>query len=140
MTNYIKKAFSDKKTRNWNKLYIAIDLHDTIIEGKYNLHNEGAEMFPNAEEVLRNWTNRSDMVLILWTSSHDESINEQLKKMGELGIEFNYINQNPDVPSNELCNFDKKFYFNILIDDKAGFFGPTGWFEIEESLREINEW
>jgi hypothetical protein len=140
MTNHIKKAFSDKKTRNWNKLYIAIDLHDTIIEGKYNLHNEGAKIFPNAEMVLINWTDRQDITLILWTSSHDVSINEQLKKMSELGIEFDYISENPEVPSNDLCNFGKKFYFNILLDDKAGFFGPTGWFEIEESLREIGEW
>ncbi len=140
MKNYIKKAFSDKKTRNWNKLYVSIDLHDTIIEGKYNLHNEGAKFFPNAVNVLKKFTDRSDIVLVLWTSSHDVSINEQIEKMKALGIKFDFINENPDVPSNELCNFDKKFYFNILLDDKAGFDGWSDWFWIEETLREIGEW
>lgn len=140
MRDYIKRAFSDKKKRNWDRLYVAIDLHDTIIEGKYNLKNEGANFFPNAVNVLKNWTERKDMILILWTSSHDQSVQEQIERMKKLGIKFDYINSNPDVPSNELCNFKDKFYFNILLDDKAGFDGPTDWFKIEESLRSINEW
>lgn len=140
MINYIHRAFSDKKKRNWDTLYIAIDLHDTIIEGKYNLHNEGSNFFPNAINVLRNWTNRKDIVLILWTSSHHDSINEQLKRMEKEGIKFDYINENPVTKNTELCDFSGKFYFNILLDDKAGFDGQNDWNYIENSLREIGEW
>ena len=137
---HVKKVFADKIKRKWGKIYIAIDLHDTIIEGKYNLNNDGANFFPNSIEVLRNLSNRSDICLILWTSSYDIPIQISLDKLSEYDIDFNYINENPECPNTQLCNFDGKFYFNILIDDKAGWDGLTDWFLLEETLREIGEW
>ena len=137
---HVKKAFLDKEKKNWKKVYIAIDLHDTIVEGKYNLNNDGANFFPNVLNVLRHLSNRSDVCLILWTSSYDIPIQISLDKLSEYDIDFNYINENPECPNTQLCNFDGKFYFNILIDDKAGWDGLTDWFLLEETLREIGEW
>lgn len=137
----IKNAFEEKKTKNWDKLYWAIDLHGTIIEGKYNKYNEGATIYPNAAEVLKYLYSRTDMRLILWTSSHKDAIDKTLVAF-ELwtGIKFHYINENPECINTELCDFTEKFYFNILLDDKAGFNGPTDWKVIKNVLKQLGEW
>jgi hypothetical protein len=137
---HVKKVFADKIKRGWSKIYIAIDLHDTIIEGKYNLNNDGANFFPNSIEVLRDLSNRSDICLILWTSSHIGPIRDILTIMEAQDVKFNYINENPECPNTELCDFNGKFYFNLVLDDKAGWDGSTDWFLFEETLREIGAW
>ena len=43
------------------------------------------------------------------------------------GIKFDYINENPLEVNSELSDFSKKFYFNILLDDKAGFYPKEDW-------------
>lgn len=136
----IERAFADKKRRNWEKLFVCIDVHDVILEGTYNLMNEGATYMPNALRVLQNWTKREDMTLIMWTSSHHAPVKQLLTWMEANSIHFDYVNENPECPSTELCNFDKKFYFNIGLDDKFGFDGREDWFLIETELKRINQW
>lgn len=136
----IERAFKDKKRRNWDRLYVCVDLHDVVIQGKYNRHNEGAEYFPGAARVLKQLSFRKDIVLILWTSSHDDATEDILKRMRGDGIEFRYVNENPECPNTELCHFGNKFYFNILFDDKAGFEGVTDWILIEAELKRLGEW
>lgn len=136
----IERAFSDKKKKNWSKLFWCIDVHDVILEGKYNLMNEGASFMPNALKVLKNLSGRGDMVLILWTSSHDAPIKEVQDSLKTNGVKFDYVNENPECPGTALCDFSKKFYFNVLLDDKAGFVGETDWLLIEQELRRIGEW
>lgn len=137
---HVKKVFSDKVKRGWGRIYITIDLHDTIIEGKYNLNNDGANFYPNAINVLKSLSYRTDICLILWTSSHTKPVKDILDVMDTHGVKFEYFNENPECPSTELCDFTRKFYFNILIDDKSGWDGMTDWFLFEETLREIGVW
>lgn len=129
-----------KKEKGWEFISIAVDLHDTIVEGKHTLGNDGAAYFPNALEVLKRLSQRNDIKLILWTSSHQEALVNEFVYFESLGISFDYVNENPACPTTTLSNFDKKFYFNILLDDKAGFEGKTDWFIVEEELRRIGEW
>jgi len=137
----IERAFSDKITRKWEKLFICVDLHDTIIQGKHSLNNDGAEYLPNAIKVLQNLSKRNDIVLILWTSSHVTPITKVLDKLEKQGVYFKYVNNNPECPNDALCDFSKKFYFNIGLDDKFGFDGLGGdWFLIEKELKRIGEW
>ena len=136
----IQKAFEDKIKRNWEKIYFCIDLHDVVIEGKYNRLNEGAQFGPNAVNVLQQLSYRKDIVLILWTSSHDDSVKAILNKMKDSGIEFRYVNENPECPNTELCDFNKKLYFNILLDDKAGFSIDSDWFLVESELKRVGAW
>lgn len=136
----IRRAFEDKKRKNWEKLYWAIDLHDVVIQGKYNKFNDGAEIFPYAREFFAWAKSRTDMVLILWTSSHKDAQQNILDKLAKEGITFNYVDENPEVPTTELCDFARKFYFNVLLDDKAGFEGETDWKLIIDELTAIGEW
>jgi hypothetical protein len=133
----IENTANQYRQRNWNKLYWAIDLHDTVITGTYNKFNQGATLYPNAKYVLDHLYNHPVHQTILWTSSYNSSINDILIR---LNLKFNYINCNPEVSNNELCDFSNKFYFNILLDDKAGFNGISDWIDIHNALNLQNMW
>jgi hypothetical protein len=142
----IDKAYQLKKERNWEYVYWCIDLHNTIIKTLYTngLGYEkikNPEFFPCAEEVLQYLTNKKDVVLILWTSSHQNEIENIDRLLKEHGIRFDHFNNNPIEQNNGWSVFDTgKFYFNILLDDKAGFDGNTDWIKIKEELIRIGEW
>ncbi len=136
----IKRQFAQMKEKGWTKLYWSCDIHDCLIKGTYTKFNEGKQLYPGAEEVLKWLTNRKDMCLILWSSSHPSPIMEMYRWLKEKGVVANYINENPECQSNELCNFQEKFYFSILLDDKAGFEGETDWLAIKQELIDIGEW
>lgn len=139
----IERAFRKKIQGGWHKwpfMYWAIDLHDVIIPGTYTKNNDGREFYPNAKEVLKWLSDREDMKIILYTSSHDESAKEILEWMKGFGIEFDYFNENPECPNNMLCNFNKKFYFDMMLEDKAGFEGMEDWLTIKQTLVNIGEW
>jgi len=136
----IKRAYDDMIPRGWDTIYICIDVHDVILEGKYNRHNVGAQYMPNALEVLRQWTKRPEVRLILWSCSYDDATKDVLAGLADQGVKFDYINENPECPDTEMCNFSKKFYFNVLLDDKAGFEGATDWHLIEKELKKIGKW
>jgi hypothetical protein len=120
-----------KEIRGWEKLYWAIDLHDTVITGKYNKFNHGATLFPGAKKTLDYLYNRKDHATILWTSSYSEAANDALSLFN---LKFNYFNENPECPNSDLCDFNRKFYFNFLLDDKAGFDPHSDWEEIYTAL------
>jgi len=138
------KAFLKKLKRGWDKwpqMYWAIDLHDVIISGTYTLNNEGKQMFPSAASVLQWLTNRKDMCTILFTSGHFEptfDIRRWLSK--EYLIDFDFVNENPECQDTKLCCFKDKFYFDIMLEDKAGFDGMSDWKKIKDCLIELGEW
>lgn len=136
----LERAFKRRREKGYPFLFVAIDLHDCIIEGKYNRLNEGAAFFPGALEVLAAWTKRTDIKLILWTSSHSDAIADALYRLYSHGVIFDFINGNPACASTDLCDFSSKWYFDVLLDDKASFEGPTDWVLIKQELIRIGEW
>lgn len=138
--NHIVKAFKDKKQKGWKKLYMLVDLHGVIISGEYNRLNVGAKIFNGAIEVLSNWTKREDICLILWSPIYEDSLADIIPRLKEVGIQFDYVNKNPENKSGELCDFSEKFYFDIVFDDKAGFYGFSDWYKVKSALIEAGEW
>lgn len=130
----IRKVYDLKEKRRWPRIFWCIDLHDVIIEGKYNKFNDGRELAPYCKEVLQLLKEHDENCLILWTSSHSESITDMLKWLMDQDIYFDYINRNPECPNDELCDFSKKFYFNVCLEDKAGFEWKTDWKDIYDFL------
>ena len=126
--NHIQKQ---KIERKWQKLYWCIDLHDTIITGTYNRFNDGAIIYPYAKQTLDYLFNSPDHYTILWTSSYMTSIQDVVQRFD---LNFNAINCNPECPNTQLCDFQAKFYFNLLLDDKAGFDGNNDWKEIYTAI------
>jgi hypothetical protein len=132
----IVKAFEDKKKRGWHTLYVAVDLHGTLIKP----YHDCIEFYPGAIEVMRWFNSRPDFKVILWTSSYLVDIEKFQRACEKEGISFNFINGNPLEKSNGRAFFGQKFYFNILLDDKAGFVGDTDWHLVRATLDSIGEW
>lgn len=123
LENCIKSA----KRKNWNNIYIAVDIHDTIVKGNYKTDELPTEFLPMAKKTLQMLSARKDITLLLYTCSHPAEIEKYFAFFKENDINFKYCNENPDVPDNALGCYTKKLYFNILLDDKGAFNGHTEW-------------
>jgi len=137
---FIKTAFQRKKEKNWPRLYVAVDMHQTAITPTWSRLNEGAQLYPDAVEVLQQWTRREDICLILWSPLHDDALAAVVKLMDSHVIRFDYLNENPEIVTGELCKFDRKWYMDIGLDDKFGFDAEKDWTRIKDTLIEIGEW
>ena len=129
ITKAITKAFAVANKRGWDRIYWAIDLHDTVLKSTYTVES-AKEFYPGAVDTLQLLTARKDIVLIMYTSSHVADIVEYVKLFKANDIRFDYVNENPQVPNTEYADFRTKMYFNVLVDDKAGFDADTDWKDI----------
>lgn len=127
----IEQAFKVKEDRGWDKLYVAVDIHGTILKPDYEIDGICTEAYPYALEVLLKLSQCEDIVLILYTCSHPNEIEEYRELFRFHGIEFNYVNSNPEVKTGDTKHgyYNEKFYFNILFEDKSGFDADTDWFK-----------
>ena len=133
----IERSFKLKDERNWDTIYVAADLHSTIIKPYYN---DTIEFYPDAIEVIKWFNNRSDFQVILWTSSYEFEITAFLIEAHKKGIKFDFVNSNPLEQNSKKGCFTRKFYFNILLEDRAGFVGETDWTLIKNELIRLGEW
>lgn len=127
-----KRALAGAQRKKWDKIYIAIDIHDTIVYGNYNANELPTEFIGNSKTILQEWSKRDDIVLLIYTCSHPVEIAKYMEFFKSNDIIFKYANRNPDVNNNELGCYDSKMYFNVLLEDKAGF-------NAEEECDIINE-
>jgi hypothetical protein len=127
-----ENAFDVMESRNWDCIYVAVDVHDTIFRSNYSDSLLPDEFVPNAIQALKFMTRINQIKLILYTSSSMEHCLQYVEILKEGGIKIDYINENPEVPSKGYADFSSKFYFNVLIDDKAGF--------DSKSMSSYNDW
>lgn len=148
MSNIIKSfedAFGRSKAKGWDRIYVMVDLHGTIFKPCY--HNEEKfEYYPWAKKTLQLMSKFKldegkytfNIVLILWTSSTNESLMPYFEKFKNDEINFSYINENPDVVAlasdPKSSSFINKYYFNVGLDDKFGFDPEHDWAEIYKFL------
>lgn len=138
----IRNTFATKKVKKWPEIYICIDLHGTIIPSGRSSDDQKDHMrfYDGAKEVLQWISNRRDIFLILWTSTpltRQSAVDEWL---AENGIKVDFWNANPHAKDTPRSSFKKKFYFNILLDDRGGFEPATDWKAIKQELIDIGEW
>lgn len=131
----IKKAFDQAELKKWDKTYWGIDVHDTIIIPNYEHGNIPTEFYPNAIEALQLISKRSDISRILYTCSHPNEIEVYLELFKTHDIHFHFVNENPEIKNHGYGCYDKKIYFNVLIDDKSGFDPYTDWQKIIDYLK-----
>lgn len=113
-------AFNRKIEKNWEKIYVVVDIHDTILRACYE-NEEAYNYYPYSREALQLMTARDDICLILWSGCYAEKMDEYRAHFAEEGIRFDYANENPEVGNTSFQNFDSKLYFNVGIDDKFVF-------------------
>ena len=122
-------AFNRMAEKGWDKIYVIVDIHDTILRACYE-QDENYEYLPQAREALQLLTQRQDICLILWSACDLDKLTRYLDHFEQDGIHFEYANHNPEVENTSLSCFDDKLYFNVGIDDKFGFEPATDWAEV----------
>lgn len=137
ITTAIKKAFANKEKRGWEKMYWAFDIHETILEPNWITGVLPKTFYPGAKDVLQLVSAGEDIVTILYTCSYPSEIADYLLHFEANEIYFDYVNENPEVKNTGFGNFDRKPYFNVLFEDKAGFDAETDWFEVLDLLKKI---
>lgn len=135
ITKSFDAAFKRMEERNWEKIYVLVDIHDTIFKACYH-DDENHEWFPFAKKALDLMSHAEQISLILWSSCYKEAINEYVKFFEDNGIFFDMVNINHETENTDLSCFDEKTYFNVGIDDKFGFDAENDWEIIYDYLVE----
>lgn len=129
-----EKAFSRMKECGWEKIYVLVDIHDTVIKGMHK-KDEPWLWYEWSRIALKLMSVRDDICLILWTGSHPDNIRNITDTLAKRGIYFDYINENPEVSDTDFYCSASKIYFNVGIDDKFGFEPETDWIKIVKLLK-----
>ena len=119
-------AFKRMKEKGWDKIYILVDIHDTVFEATYS-KDEYYRWFPYAKETLHLMSINPRISLILWSSSYTDAIEKYIDTFEKSKIHFDMVNVNKETEDNELSCFAQKTYFNVGIDDKFGFDARVDW-------------
>ena len=131
--NVFENAFMRMSEKQWDCIYILIDLHGTIFTPAYN-SEEKYEFYPYAKETLQLLSKRREIKLIIWSSTSDTYYKDYLTVLNNNNIFPDYFNENPEVVRQyddpKQVSFDKKFYYNIGIDDRFGFEPQKDWKEL----------
>lgn len=122
----IHRAYQIMHDRKWDTIYWAIDLHGVCLKSNYE---QGGYEWANdfAVPVLQTISSKPETKIILWSGAHEEEYPAIIKFFNDAGIKVTYFNENPEVGNSKHGCFDKKFYFSILLDDKAGFDPDHDW-------------
>lgn len=124
----IEAAYEKTAERNWDRVYWALDLHGTCIKSNYQKHTYDW-LGDYTKSALQRLVAHPETHLILWSSVHLDEKQHIIDYFEANGIRVSGFNTNPMEPSNDISNFDEKFYMSIIVDDKAGFC-PTEWLAI----------
>ena len=123
----IEKAIKNQ----WYESYWLVDMHGVITKPTNDEFDTDIHFYPYAHKVLQILTHRPDIRLILYTSSYPKQIFGYLENLEKYDIRFNYINENPEIRSDEdFGYYVDKPYFDIYLDDKAGFDPEEDWAEL----------
>lgn len=132
----IHRQHEKQMKRQWYETYWLIDCHGCIIRPNHKDElPTKLDFYPFALKSLKLLTGRSDIRMILYTCSHDYQIRHYVNLLEEYSIEFDYINVNPEIGENDFGCYDKKPYFDVYLDDKAGFDAENEWEDIFNFLR-----
>lgn len=135
ITRAIKNCFIHAAQRGWDKTYWAFDIHGTILKPTFKTGVVSTEFYPYAKEVMQILTRQKNIVSILYTCSYPDEIVQYVKYFEDHDIHFDHVNENPDVCAGAYGHYDRKFYFNVLFEDKAGF-DPVDWKDVYDLLIE----
>jgi len=138
IVKWINKMFNYSFSKEWYETYWAFDLHGTVIKPNYKQGILALELYDYAKESLQILTKRHDIILFTYTSSYPEELKFYLDELKKVDIHFNYVNENPEISDSTGAFGYYKFkpYFNVMFEDKAGFFPETDWEPVYKCLLE----
>lgn len=130
----IDRAYRTMAERNWDTIYWAIDLHGVCLKSNYA---QGGYEWINDRcvEALRMIGDRKETKIILWSSVYEEEKQAIVEFFFKEGIPVWGFNVNPWENDTKVSYFGEKFYFSVLLDDKAGFDPDCDWKAIVEYFK-----
>jgi len=130
--SWIDIMFRNAEKRQWFEVYFGVDIHGIISKPDFRKSSKEINYYPYAKETLQLLSERKDIVMFLFTSSYPDEIKKYMEIFKNDNIIFKYVNENPEISTENgsFGYYDKKPYFNVLFEDKAGFFGLYDWFYI----------
>lgn len=127
---------------SWDFTYWAFDVHGTIVIPNYKVGDIPKVFYPHAKEVLQMLSKRDDVVMYMYTCSHPHEQEEYTNYFKDLGIDFKWVNKNPEVktenPNEGYGYYEDKPYFNVLFEDKAGFDPYEDWEDISDYFKGLH--
>lgn len=136
--NAVQKAYDRFNTCEWNRIYIALDIHGTVANPDYT--DVSTKLYNNAVEPLQVISNLPEVSIILFSCCYPTDYAKYYSLFEKHNILIQDFNKNTEVHNTETGCFDNKFYFNLMIDDKAGF-EPWMWPSVRDAFvnaREFN--
>lgn len=133
----VKKSF-DAISEKYPMVFWNIDLHGVCFKSNY-VNNEHLWVNDECINALKEISKNKDSRIILWSSCYPE---EQIKIkhfMESHGITVDFFNENPLTKNTHYGDFSQKYYFSILLDDKAGFEPNKDWRQIYNYVKWIND-
>ena len=88
ITKAFEAAFRRKEEKGWEKIYVVVDIHDTILRACYESEERYAYL-PYAREALQLLSSRDDICLILWSGCYPERLAAYSDRFARDGIHLN---------------------------------------------------
>ena len=130
-----KKAEDRMKLKNYDRYYVLVDVHETMLKPNYDDPEHSTQWYDHAKDVMQHLSSRPEVILILWTCSKSEHVKQYMDFFESHGIKFSYYNENPEcakLPAGYGGSYDKKLFANVILDDKAGFDHEHDWVALKE--------
>lgn len=140
ITRALTKALETRDSRGWDHIYVLVDLHSTVVKSNWSDTELPDQYYDYALDTLYLMTLNEGIKLILWTSSWERDYIKYKQSMAGQGVIFDYVNENPEEVSNSdgYACFEKKMYFNLILDDKAGFEPEEDWEPLRDFMIALN--
>lgn len=122
----IKRAYKQLEEKNWDKIYWAIDMHGTCLKSSYKT-NQNEWINEDVIKTLQLISSLPESMIILWSSVYPAEQSRIIHLFRDNNISIEAFNENPFEKNTNTGDFREKFYFNILLDDKAGFDPEIDW-------------
>lgn len=124
------KAFERMEEKSWSHIAVAVDLHDTVFKSNYS-EELATEFYPHALESLRLMSDDPHIMMYMYTCTPPKIRQQYREFLASKGIN---MSTHPEdvmgamkIRANNFQAFDTKPYFNVLLDDKAGFDPDRDW-------------
>lgn len=124
------KAFEVMQSKGWDSIAVAVDLHDTVFKPTYS-EELATEFFPNAKETLQLMSQDPRIKMYMYTCTPQNLRLQYKKVLAENGIVIETtpgpVMDSMGIKANAYQDYNTKPYFNVLLDDKAGFDPDHDW-------------
>lgn len=136
--NAFINALERAKEKNWDKMYMLLDIHGTVMKPNWN--GLSTEFYPLVLDALKAIADHGMFKIIIWTCSKEEDRIAYKNLLESHGIPIFAVNENPDLDHVlDWGDYSKKPYCNVLLDDKAGFDPENEWFHILKFFTRLNQ-